>query len=878
VYCNYHLSDITEKPFWMRSICKNGLAIAFAGLVTLSRSSSFHIDKCEFCQSEVFSDSDGRINLLQRKVNTEESQLHSFGTTREIELAKAVEALLAEHGANAVARVVNKVLGRFNTSLALPCTSCEIRAHFQPSPASHLAVLDEASLKAHDIARGIPSTSAQVARDVLGISLLVTGSSAGPSWHRVLFWLILILMVEAAFIVPFELLHKQVSGEDAGKVQPESKEHESSSTHFWKVFDGAWHLSRPYLTSREGWRGRLFIFLMLCLTLSNVMLDLQQARLTSLWVEALTTRDANSFQKLLVLSLLMTLAKASVNGYALYFGKLLTLLWREHMTQQLIHSWIDGHRFYLMSFQLPGIQNVDNPEQRIQEDITLFTEGLADIVFRILDCCMRLFIFVPVLWRMCPPHILGLYCPGWLLWWSVLWCTLSTFIYHRVARPLIILTGERQREEATFRRASAQMRQQAETIAMVNGAEWERNQLHQRFQGVKIIMLWQMLCQRRFDIFRFTHQAFETVLPLFLLAPNVLSGELPYYVFVQLSQVMDNVTHSMDFLINVYEQIVSWRACADRILAFEGALSNVKENVQMVDIINVPSGENASVRFEALNLPSGVQLWGGVDLTITPGCNIVITGREGCGKSSLFKAAAGIWPLVKGGHVCFPARSNDGLGGTCFIPQKMVLPSSCTLAEAVAYPDSCSIYGYERIQHVLKLVGLQALLEENPSDPLQGDMRDGLSSATDTAETERNSLIVSFLQWCRVYSTATDNAKMTNVSCGKPAPLEQNDNWNTRLSPGMLQRLAVAHVILRKPALLFMDEATSAVSKQSASELYSLLMQNMPQGASVVTITHDLACLQEFHQVHMEVQGDGPDKKLQNLGRFRASEQNSAGV
>jgi len=869
-----HPQPVTMPAVASRKFC---FTIAFASLVTLNYSSSSHTAKCHWCQREEISDSDECISLLQHSVKRKGSQLHNFDTAQEVELAKAVEALLAEQGADAVARVVNKVLGRFNTSLALPCTNGEKRAHFQPSPAIHLPVLNEAQRKAHDIAHGNPSTSARVARDVHGISLLVTGSSQGSSWQSVFVRLILILTVEAALILPFEMFHKQVTGEDAGKDQPESKEHESSSRYFWKVFNGAWHLSRPYLTSREGWRGRVFIVVILFFTLLNSILNLQQARLASMWVGALMNHDMHSFHELLVLGHLMILAKASVNAYKDYFGSLLTLLWREHMTQQLIHSWLDGHSFYLMSFQLPGVQKVDNPEQRIQEDITFFIAGLLDIFFRILDCFIRLFLFVPVLWKLCPPSVLGLfYCPGWLLWWSILWCTLSTFIYHRVARPLIVLTGERQREEATFRRSSAQMRQQAESIAMVNGIEWERNQLHQRFQGVKIVMLWQMLCQRRYDFFQFAHQAFETILPMFLLAPNVLRGELPYHKFVELSQVMDNVTDSLDFLPNLYEQIVGWRACTDRILAFEDALSNVKKSQQKAVTINEPSGENASVKFEALNIPSGAQLWGAVDLTITPGCNMVITGREGCGKSTLFKVAAGIWPLAKGGHVCLPARSADGLGGTCFVPQKMLLPSSCTLAEAIAYPDPCSIYGYERIQDVLKLVGLQALLEEKPSDSSQDDMRDVVSSANQTAQMETNSLIISLLQWCHVHTNEKRTAKMTNASCGKLALLEQNDNWNIRLSPGMLQRLAVAHVILRQPMLLFMDEATSAVSKQSASELYSLLMQNMPQGASVVTITHDLEYLQEFHQVHMEVQGDGPDKRLRNLGRPRAQDQNSA--
>merc|ERR1719407_132452 len=83
-------------------------------------------------------------------------------------------------------------------------------------------------------------------------------------------------------------------------------------------------------------------------------------------------------------------------------------------------------------------------------------------------------------------------------------------------------------------------------------------------------------------------------------------------------------------------------------------------------------------------------------------------------------------------------------------------------------------------------------------------------------------------------------------------PLEEDANWELSLSGGEQQRLAIAHAVLLRPKVLFLDEATSALSEEGTLEVYNLLRQKdiLPEGAAVISISHDLNLLEPVHDVH----------------------------
>lgn len=104
------------------------------------------------------------------------------------------------------------------------------------------------------------------------------------------------------------------------------------------------------------------------------------------------------------------------------------------------------------------------------------------------------------------------------------------------------------------------------------------------------------------------------------------------------------------------------------------------------------------------------------------------------------------------------------------------------------------------------------------------------------------------------------------LTVGLPGLLDRLDNslegsgfdtcgdWST-LSPGEMQRLACARVLLHKPALVLLDEPTSAIDTQAGVELLALIQET---GTTCVTIVQqDTDAYRELHAMHLRLHGSG---------------------
>lgn len=81
--------------------------------------------------------------------------------------------------------------------------------------------------------------------------------------------------------------------------------------------------------------------------------------------------------------------------------------------------------------------------------------------------------------------------------------------------------------------------------------------------------------------------------------------------------------------------------------------------------------------------------------------------------------------------------------------------------------------------------------------------------------------------------------------------LGSSENWGQRLSLGEQQRLAFARVLLMKPAVVFLDEASSALDETAEAALYRLVRQ-APWRPTVVSVGHR-DTLRQFHDSVLEL-------------------------
>jgi putative ATP-binding cassette transporter len=569
-----------------------------------------------------------------------------------------------------------------------------------------------------------------------------------------------------------------------------------------QVLQEAWSLVLPYLRSDERWRALGMLVLMAVLTITATALTRANAEWAGALSTALQQRDADSFWRLLGWFPLLGGAIIVAAVVLFYVVQMLQLRWRRWLTQHYLQRWLGQQAFYRLELarNAPGVQVPDNPDQRIQEDVNVFTEMTLVLASGLLRSLLTLCLFTGMLWGVSEgaditlPQALGgaaLDIPGFMVWIALLYCGLGTWITFIIGRPQRQLNFDKQRLEANFRHHLVRVRDNAEAIALDGGERIERAQLGARFDALLDTTRTLIHKQKNLIWFSTFYMVTAMVFTDLLLAPRYFRGEIEMGVLISTSMAFAAVQGALSWLVDNYQQLAVWRATVQRLHGFERALahdaathSGTCDSALVTTLTTPPAGGSAAgaaeggqasalhAQLQQVALPGGRAVLQHAQLQVLPHERVLLEGPSGSGKSTLLRVLAGIWPHAQG-QVQRPANA-------MFIAQRPYLPEG-PLRDALAYPDAADRYSDAQLRQALQ----DALLP-------------GLVDALDTHAV-----------------------------------------WASTLSGGEQQRLAVARVLLKRPAWVFADEASSALDKAAEAHLYQQLVQlAQAEGGALVSVAH----------------------------------------
>src|SRR6218665_3223160 len=138
-----------------------------------------------------------------------------------------------------------------------------------------------------------------------------------------------------------------------------------------------WRLSIPYFQSEDKWRARALLAGIVLLNLGGVWLLVQFNNWYGVFYDALQNKDQAVFWQQLGRFVLIAFGLIVLAVYRFYLTQLLEMHWRAWMTGTYLQRWMSHHAFYRLELarygQADGGAPPDNPDQRIQEDLNLFT-------------------------------------------------------------------------------------------------------------------------------------------------------------------------------------------------------------------------------------------------------------------------------------------------------------------------------------------------------------------------------------------------------------------------------------------------------------------------------------------------------------------------
>ncbi|MCU1698384.1 MAG: ABC-type uncharacterized transport system, permease and ATPase component [Mycobacterium sp.] len=485
----------------------------------------------------------------------------------------------------------------------------------------------------------------------------------------------------------------------------------------------------------------------------------------------------------------------------LYLMQRFIIRWRVWLTHRVTGDWLDGDAYYRGRFLAGfGDEPIDNPDQRIQQDIDIFTTGTGPetntptvgtsqtLVFGAITSILSVVSFTPILWSLAGPlTVFGVTVPKALFWLALVYVFFTTVVAFWIGRPLIRLSFRNELTNAAFRYALVRLRDAGEAVGFYRGERAERDRLMTRFSA--IITNYRAFV-RRGVLFqgwnRSVHQIVSP-LPTVVQIPRVFAGEISLGDMTQSSSAFLSVHDSLSFFRAVYDSFAGYRAA---IIRLDGLLT-ANERARALPSLTALSSTDGSVELDDVEVrtPEGVQLVDPLDVRLDPGDSLVITGESGTGKTTLLRSLAQLWPFTSG-----TLRSPEG--ATMFLSQMPYVPLG-DLRSVVSYPGEGGDFGDAAVQAALDTVALGHL----------------------------------------------------------GSRLDEVADWAKVLSPGEQQRIAFARVLLIKPSGVFLDESTSALDEGQEFALYRSLRTQLPD-CIVVSVSHR-GTVEQHHRRRLELLGGG---------------------
>jgi vitamin B12/bleomycin/antimicrobial peptide transport system ATP-binding/permease protein len=575
---------------------------------------------------------------------------------------------------------------------------------------------------------------------------------------------------------------------------------------FWRITDG-------YFTGRDSAR----VWLMLAVLLLSVVIGVRLSVLFSYQANDLNSSIQTAVQGMAIHD---DAVKASgVHGFwmsifhfsimaaifiarvvlDIYLVQRFIVAWRIWLTARLTGDWLEGRAYYRARF-IDG--TIDNPDQRIQQDIDVLTAGVGAtpnvpsngtgdvLVFGAVRSVLSVVSFTAILWNLSGTLTLfGVSIPRAMFWILIVYVLVATIGGFWIGRPLIRLSFRNELTNAAFRYALVRVRDAAEAVGFYRGESAERVQLTSRFR--RIIDNYLHYVNRTVGWFGFNISMSQLIVPLpwVLQAPRLFAGQIKFGSVTQTATAFNEISDGLSFFRNAYDQFASYRAAIIRLHGLVVADDKARE---LPELLVMPSLDGAvDIEGVEVRTPDGDQLIDSLDLHLSEGDALVITGPSGSGKTTLLRSLAQLWPYGSG-----TLRCPEGPNQTMFLSQLPYVPLG-DLRSVVSYPAESGDIPDAILRDVLERVMLPHLVDL----------------------------------------------------------LDEERDWVKVLSPGEQQRIAFARVLLTKPKAVFVDEATSAMDEGLELTMYRLLRAELPSTV-VVSVSHR-STVEHHHQQRLELLGEG---------------------
>ncbi|MBW4550988.1 MAG: ABC transporter ATP-binding protein/permease [Aphanocapsa sp. GSE-SYN-MK-11-07L] len=473
-----------------------------------------------------------------------------------------------------------------------------------------------------------------------------------------------------------------------------------------------WVIAKPFWVGDQRWRvfGQLLLVIVMSLGYTGLSVLLNNKR--GVLISALSAQDESRFWQTIVFFAGALVLYAPLFAGYVYLRDRLGLQWRNWLTNHLMDRYFKDRAFYELNH---SIADIDNPDQRIAEDVKSFTQESLTLLLAVVDSLLAIAAFGGVLWSISKPLILFL----------VLYALFGTLMTVGIfGKRLVQLNFDQLKKEADFRFGLVRVRENAEAIAFYQGETRESNQLKSRFSEVfenyKRLIFWQL----NLNILSNAYEFIPFILPAIVVAPSIFAGELEVGKVSEAQGAFIRVFFSLNLVVARFDSLTTFGAGVKRLFTFAEALEQSTTEAEAAnnpEIIQTEIASALALERMTLQTPNRKRtLVEQLSVQLASGEGLLVRGPSGCGKSSLLRAIAGLW-RTGSGKVLRPPLTE-----MLFLPQRpyMILG---TLRDQLLYPKLDTKVDEDQLKRVLAQVNLPNLHEQHGGFDSEQDWAEVLS-------------------------------------------------------------------------------------------------------------------------------------------------------
>ncbi|HEX5065183.1 MAG TPA: SbmA/BacA-like family transporter [Myxococcota bacterium] len=565
---------------------------------------------------------------------------------------------------------------------------------------------------------------------------------------------------------------------------------------------------RNFLTSEVGGRARLMLAGLLFFLLLINGLNVVNSYVGRDFITAITQRDEAGFLRFAVLYIAVFAGSTLVAVIQRFIEERLGLLWRTSLTGRLLKSYMQHPTYYQLSDRLRSNGEVDNPDQRIAEDVRAFTTTTLSFVLLILNGTITAVAFSGVLWQI----------SRLLFVVAILYAGVGSFLTVVFGYRLVGLNYAQLDREAEFRADLVYARANAEALALSRqeGGLLRRLERHldalvgnyRRIVGVN----------RNLGFFTTGYNYMIQIIPALIVGPLFMRGSVEFGVVTQSAMAFSQLLGAFSLIVTQFQSISSFTAVIARLGSLGEAIEQAHAVTALstercehdeplfecplclarqVGLTEMPAisvrEEDERVAYESLTLRSPNEdrlLLRELSVSIPSKTRVAVLGLNHPAKFALMRATAGIWETGSG-HIVRP-----GAHRILFLPERpYLLPG--TLRQVLSPARRGARPSAEEIASVTGLFELDPVLE-------------------------------------------------------RVGGLDVEADWSSVLSLGEQQLLAVARLVLAAPSFAFLERPHTTLNPD---ETVRVLDELTKRGTTYVTFT-DREIVHGYYDAVLELEPD----------------------